>query len=47
VDGQLFFVATDIDIYNNFLADAYMDGPYGVELWALGYFSYMPLVFVQ
>ncbi len=47
VGGQLFFVATDIDIYNNMIADAYLDGPYGIELWALGYFSYMPLVFFQ
>ncbi|MAT41456.1 MAG: hypothetical protein CL609_03870 [Anaerolineaceae bacterium] len=47
VGGQLFFVATDIDIYNNILADVYLDGPYGIELWALGYFSYMPLVFAQ
>ncbi len=47
VNGQLFFVATDIDIYNNMIADVFMDGPYGIELWALGYFSYMPLVFLQ
>lgn len=44
VNGKLYFVASDLSIFDRryFLSDA--GGPYGSELWSLAYFTYLPSI---